>query len=443
MQRDRSFFETGFYKKPVACPRIFDIDGKWNIDRSVDACNMPVSVKKPVLVEEKFNGNRGIFEYRDGHGCLKSDKHGCHDNGFPAKVARLLESQFSVANTTNDDIIDVVGVDDAMELKGLAGPRIDDVIIDGEMYLADCNGKIPGLATQSKAIKGTHPDLEKNCIFSYKVFDIIQLNGKDVTGLPFSRRKELLSDVLPYTIMDSGEGISVERVKGMKATSTREIADAVKKIVDNGHEGIVVKIPSSKYAWKGRDENRPDTDGWWKIKNSSTVDATVTRACLGNPGKTGLNAFRYKVLSLAACKDVTCKEFTTITDKGVAHSATGGEFSGNAAWDRNVHDVVLRSLVDGTGKTGKEWRLVTKSLIGKKMSPGYDRLIGGMSKHGKTGLPRCVAMEPGKFNVTVAGLEFNINKNGTPKINGPPVLVRRATRMDTIDGILRLPSTHV
>ena len=442
-----AFFSSGFYKKPSACPRVFDRDGNWDVNASVAACNLPASINRPLIVEEKYNGNRGIFEFKNGKGCLHSGKKGCHETGFPAKVARLIETQLSVANNADaaalDDIIPKEDLDDELRADlSSAGKRIDDVILDGEMYLEDCNGKIPGLATQAKAIKGNHPDLERDCTFSYKVYDIIKLNGKDITKLPLAKRKELLDDVIPYTFMDSGKGVSVEPVKGSMAASPREIAGIVASLVEKGKEGIVVKDPRSTYAWKGRDEDHPDTAGWWKIKNASSVNATVTSACLGNPGKTGLNAFRYKLVSLGACKDKACKSMVSITTKGVSHSATGGEFSGNDKWDKNIHARVLDAVKSGNGKATKEWRFTTQKLSGLEKSGEFERLIGGMQKNGKPGLPRCITIAPGTINVVVAGLEFNINKKGEPKINGPPVLVKKTDKISTIQEILKLSSVH-
>jgi hypothetical protein len=440
-----SFFSRGYYKKPGACPRVFDSDGKWDVERSVAACNLPVSADRPLLVEEKYNGNRGIFEFKDGKGCLHSGKKGCHDNGFPAKVARMIEQQFSIANDVDASVVEeVLGKEFAGKIKELQSVgKIDDVILDGEMYLEDCNGKIPGLATQARAIKGSHPDLERDCIFSYKVYDIIKLNGKDVTRLPLAKRKELLSDVLPYVIMNSGEGISVEVVKGTEATSPSQISTIASALVNRGHEGIVVKDPASKYDWKGRGEDRPDTAGWWKVKNATSIDATVTSACLGNPGKTGINAFRYKLFSLGACKDKACKEIVPITARGVSHSATGGEFSGDKKWNDNLHAKVIDAIGSGKARPGKEWRVVTKAAVKMQRSGDFAGLIGGMAKDGKPGLPRCVSIAPGTINVTVAGLEFNIDKNGNPKINGPPLLVKSSKRISTIKEIMELPSVHV
>ena len=440
-----SFFSRGFYKKPTACPRVFDRDGSWDIGRSVSACSLPVSKDRPLIVEEKYNGNRGIFEFKDGKGCLHSGKKGCHDAGFPAKVARLIESQFGIASNAGKDALrGVIGEDGIAEIGDelLSPGRIDDVILDGEMYLEDCKGRIPGIAMQAKAVKGSRPDLERDCIFSYKVYDIIKLNGKDVARLPLAKRKELLSDVIPYTFMDSGGGVSVERVPGIEASSPEEVAEIASSMIKQGKEGVVVKDPSSRYLWKGRDADRPDTAGWWKIKNSSSVNATVTSACLGNPGKTGLNAFRYKLLSLGACKDDACSDIIRITTKGVSHSATGGEFSGNDKWDENIHGRVLDALRSGTARAGKEWRFASQKLSRLEKSDEFDRLIGGMQKSGKPGLPRCIFISPGTINVTVAGLEFNIDKHGNPKINGPPVLVKPSVKIDTINDILKLPSVH-
>jgi ATP-dependent DNA ligase len=405
---------------------VLDRDGKWDIDSSIDACNFPVSTRHPLLVEQKYNGNRGIFEYNNGHGCLASGKHGCHDNGFPAKIARLIEHQFDIAKR--------------------AGERIDDVILDGEMYLEDCNGKIPGLAKQARAIKGSHQDIERDCIFSYKVYDIIKLNGKDLSNVSLAKRKEAISEVIPYTFMDSGKGISIDPVKGMEATSPEDIATITKNLVGKGYEGIVVKDPSSMYKWARRSAENPSTDGWWKIKNTTATRVALTHACLGNIGKTGINAMRYRVLGASACKNKSCKELVPITTKGVSHSATGGEFDSVNKWDDGIHYPIVRAIEEGKAKPMvDEWRFAGDVARRLNMDPSpFDRLAGNITKDGKSALPRCVSL-PGTDVVSIDGVEFDVNEKGIPKIVGPPRIIARRQGMSpsTIKEILELPATHV
>jgi hypothetical protein len=417
-----TFLDGGFYKKPRPCPYKFDDDGNWLVKESVESCNIPVSTKTPVIVETKFNGNRGIYEFHDGTGCLFSAKRGCHEKGFPRMTSELL----------------------SMYLKDRG---IKETILDGEMYLESCtvDGKklIPGMRKQAMAINGIHGDLLDNCKFSYKVYDILKLDGRILSGLSLKKRKQLISDLLPVEI---GIGnVSVEPVLGKEARTNDEITSIASNVIDKGGEGIVIKEPGSKYKWKGRTESSSNPRGWWKVKNASPVTAEIMSGCLGNIGKTGLNALRYRTFQLGICKDEKCDELARITDKGVSHSVTGGDFSGLEKWDKKLHFPVIKMLDEGTAIPFGGFRSVDDvvSELGNK-PPFIDGLVAGLiGEGGKAGLPRCVTVPHGSIIASVVGLEFNVDKNGIPKINGPPRLNKiKEGKPDTLENVLQLPSVH-
>lgn len=416
-----SFFSDGYYKKPKACPYAFDKSGNWLIGESIRRCNIPVTEKKPVIVERKFNGNRGIFEFKNGSGCLLSTNDGCHDKGFPSIVNDILSNH-------------------------IASSGIDNVILDGEMYLESCNedGKqmIPGLNKQLKAIRGVHGNIMDRCRFSYKVFDVLEMNGKSFSTLSLSKRKEILHAILPSSVQK--RNVSIDPVQGTSTTSMNQVASIAEGIIKNGGEGIVIKDPSSRYSWKGRKEGKASTSGWWKVKNASPIDVGIMTACIGNPGKTGLNAFRYRTFQLGVCPDEECNTLLPVTERGASHSVTGGDFSGLQKWDDNLHFPVVEMIKEGKALPITGWRYIDEVTVGDdKMKKKYGELVSGTMKDGRPGLPRCVTIPKGAMTVSAVTLEFNLDDKGSPKMNGPPRLnLIREGKPGSLRDVLSSPSVH-
>jgi bifunctional non-homologous end joining protein LigD len=93
---------------------------------------------------------------------------------------------------------------------------------------------------------------------AYYVFDILNFRGRDLTGLPLIKRKELLEKIVPpsgkvrFSGHVSGEGVS--------------FFNAAKK---KGLEGIVAKKADSAYQPGVRSPN------WLKIRNSPSQDCVI------------------------------------------------------------------------------------------------------------------------------------------------------------------------
>ena len=84
----------------------------------------------------------------------------------------------------------------------------------------------------------------------FYVFDILWLNGKDVTGLPLVERKALLQQVLPeeHEIIKYSDHVVGKGTAFFKAA------------LKQGLEGIMAKNAASIYEFGAR------TDAWVKIK---------------------------------------------------------------------------------------------------------------------------------------------------------------------------------
>ncbi|RPI73196.1 MAG: DNA ligase D [Ignavibacteriales bacterium] len=126
------------------------------------------------------------------------------------------------------------------------------VILDGEVVIVDEFGKssFQLLQNYQKSGKG---------ILVYYVFDIIYLNGFDLTRLPLIRRKEILKKILPedlanirYSDHISGDGKNFYKVAE-----------------ERGLEGILAKKADSKYEPAKRSRN------WLKMKTRKTQEAVI------------------------------------------------------------------------------------------------------------------------------------------------------------------------
>jgi ATP-dependent DNA ligase len=90
------------------------------------------------------------------------------------------------------------------------------------------------------------------------LFDVLQVDDRDVRQKPLTNRKKVLREILrgtglevPYTVARS-----VERIVQLKDDSVKE-----------GREGVVVKNPESTYG---------QPSSWLKLKRFDTVDCFVT-----------------------------------------------------------------------------------------------------------------------------------------------------------------------
>lgn len=114
-------------------------------------------------------------------------------------------------------------------------------VLDGEVVAIDDEGRPSFQALQ-------HRSSYAGYTVSFYAFDLLQLDGRDLTGLPLTRRRELLETVV------AGSGILLsEELRG-------ELADVVQAVRGLGLEGIVAKRKDSRYVPGLRSE------AWLKLK---------------------------------------------------------------------------------------------------------------------------------------------------------------------------------
>ena len=125
----------------------------------------------------------------------------------------------------------------------IAGQRLraDSAVVDGEIVAVDANGRPSFQALQHR---GSHPG---HAIVFY-AFDLLHLDGHDLTGLPLEERRALL----PKVLKDSGVLLSQE----LPGTSA-QVTEAVRRL---GLEGVIAKRRDSTYAPGQR------SGAWVKLK---------------------------------------------------------------------------------------------------------------------------------------------------------------------------------
>ncbi|MEM3770501.1 MAG: ATP-dependent DNA ligase [Candidatus Bathyarchaeia archaeon] len=152
-------------------------------------------------------------------------------------------------------------------------------IVDGEVLAVDQYGKpLPFQVMLERTVpRELTPEelaerMEKVRV-TYRAFDILFLNGRELTGLPLYERRKYLVEVVPPEYL--AEGVECQN----EVELMRFYDEALKK----GFEGIVVKDLNAPYEIGQR------TYTWLKLKpERDTIDCTIVKALYGKGRRAGL-----------------------------------------------------------------------------------------------------------------------------------------------------------
>ena len=149
------------------------------------------------------------------------------------------------------------------------------------------------------------------------LFDLIYLDGKSVTDLPFRERRALLEKIAnPALLADQILSGNAEAAEGI-----------YRQALDAGHEGIILKNPYSVYAPGKRGKN------WLKIKPvMETLDLVVIGAKWGEGRRAGfLGSYR-----------LGCRDFATGKLLDMGFVATGFSDESLAELTEMFRELILR-----------------------------------------------------------------------------------------------------
>jgi DNA ligase-1 len=106
-----------------------------------------------------------------------------------------------------------------------------------------------------------------------RAFDILFLNGLELTGLPLTERRKYLLQIVPSGYL----------AEGADCSSETELMKFYEEALKNGLEGIIVKSLTSTYAVGERAHT------WLKLKQErDTIDCTIVKALFGKGRRAGL-----------------------------------------------------------------------------------------------------------------------------------------------------------
>jgi len=177
----------------------------------------------------------------------------------------------------------------------------------------------------------------------YAAFDLLYLNGRDLTAQPLAeRRRELAGLLAPVAAFPLPVELSV--AEGQMANSREDVNRLYQHFRSQGYEGIIAKDLSSGYRLATRDP------GWLKRKPEITVDLVLLGAVLAVTTKEKAGMFGSYVIA--------------------ARSPEGGfEDVGDVAGVDQLRDAEIRQLIMSEGLlTGR--RIERRSASGTR--PGFE-----------------------------------------------------------------------
>ncbi|PRP95363.1 putative DNA ligase-like protein [Enhygromyxa salina] len=144
-----------------------------------------------------------------------------------------------------------------------------DCIVDGELYgtVLDLDG--PRLATVYEVYASLSGEVVQRPVnLKYAAFDLVYLNGQDLTQLPLRQRRkalqQFLSPLANYTLP-----IPVSIAEGQLANDKNDVNRLYQYFRHQGYEGIITKDLDGTYALARRDPN------WLKRKPEITLDLVL------------------------------------------------------------------------------------------------------------------------------------------------------------------------
>jgi bifunctional non-homologous end joining protein LigD len=200
---------------------------------SIDSAIAKFVEPMAALVTAKLpEGEQWVYELKfDGYRALAL-KHG--------NSVRLVSRKGNELTRDYPDVVEAV--------QGIAAKT---ALLDGEIVALDAEGRPSFQMLQHRASLG------KNRRVVYYAFDLLNLNGRDVRGLPLEKRKELLagvikgSRVLLSSNLDGPPDVLIEQVAKLKL------------------EGIIAKRRDSKYEAGKR------SGAWQKFKVNNEQEFVI------------------------------------------------------------------------------------------------------------------------------------------------------------------------
>lgn len=143
-------------------------------------------------------------------------------------------------------------------------------ILEGEAiaYNPQTQEFLPFQETTKRRRKYKIEEMAKKLPLVLFAFDLLYLNGKDITQKPYRERRKLLESI----VSKDGDVVKIAEEKILK--STKEITDFFNEAISEGLEGLMLKKLDSPYVAGGRGFH------WVKFKRSQAGQLTDSVDCV-------------------------------------------------------------------------------------------------------------------------------------------------------------------
>ena len=190
--------------------------------------------------------------------------------------------------------------------------KAKNAIIEGEAVAIDVDtgDYLPFQELMHRRRKYGIDEAIKQYPVSLNLFDVLYLDGKDLTALPYTKRRATLQKILQ-------DGDRLKLVPAITTSDPEEIEKFMQEAISNGCEGLVIKDRNSAYRAGAREFL------WVKLKREyrSELTDSVDLVVVGGFHGRGRRAGRYGALLLASYDKETdvfrtvCKVGTGFTDE--------------------------------------------------------------------------------------------------------------------------------
>jgi bifunctional non-homologous end joining protein LigD len=190
---------------------------------------MPVGLMLATLTDRRDFGEDWLLERKlDGERCLARKDGG--DVRLESRTAKNLSTTYPEVR------------------EGVAAQRPEGLLLDGELVAFDGEQTSFSRLQQRLGVARPSPQLLADYPVVYCVFDLLELDGEDLTGEPLlARRAQLMSVVQPSA--------TLQLTEAWTGDSQRRFAEACR----SGWEGLIAKRADAPYS-AGRSRN------WLKLK---------------------------------------------------------------------------------------------------------------------------------------------------------------------------------
>jgi DNA ligase-4 len=229
-----------------------------NFQKMVDKMGMPAD-KPAFWIEEKLDGERMQMHM------VEDDSHpGGKRFGFWSRKGK--DYTYLYGNGYEDDNSALT-----RHIKNAFDPRLRNIILDGEMITWDPDiDKIVAFGTLKTAAlsEQKNPFQTSGQRPLFRVFDCLYLNDRDITRYTLRDRRQALEKVLT-DVHRRFELHHYEEVQEAQA-----IEPALRQVVAEASEGLVLKNPESLYRLSMRD------NVWMKVKPEYMMDFGESLDCV-------------------------------------------------------------------------------------------------------------------------------------------------------------------